>query len=545
MLSFHKTFKVILVGCLVSSTAAAQQQNSYSAQQWPPQQVSRYSPSPNGSDPQAAWPRRDQPVQSNYQAGAATQHRPLANNGQTAPSQDQAFRYPSSLLNSYRPNANFDNQVQPLAGTVPQGFEALPPAASVDQNLNTPLNTPTVPDDTLNPPAAPYSNQPMAGDQSYFDPEVAGYGGSCDTGIPGPGAPACGPWIGGIGFLFMGRDYETNARLSFHLNNLRGNAISSRNAELNTMPGAEVSFGRCCANGLTIMATYWGLYPSDNWAMVTGEPNTHLRGLDLLDYTIPGVGTATVHDMFNSAEAHRVYRQNEFHNAEINLFAGSLCSNFCSPCCNPCGGCETDSCGCGPGTGTAGAVNGAFNRGLGVTWFVGARYFRFEENFQYAASQTGAFVNDPQEMYYDIDVTNDLFGMQFGGLMQYQCSCKCSLFASTRVGMYYNYLDQGQRIYGASGTSIINTCSYTGTHYDLESNKHDMAMIGEFQVGVGYCIMPCLRATVSYRVLGVSGVALAPNQIPTNFNYVPEVLSINSDGSLLLHGGYCGIEWAF
>jgi len=69
-------------------------------------------------------------------------------------------------------------------------------------------------------------------------------------------------------------------------------------------------------------------------------------------------------------------------------------------------------------------------------------------------------------------------------------------------------------------------------------------MLGELNVGVGYQFAPCWRLVGGYRVLGATGIALSPNQIPNNFTYMPGISKINDDSSLLLHGAFVGLEWA-
>jgi hypothetical protein len=64
--------------------------------------------------------------------------------------------------------------------------------------------------------------------------------------------------------------------------------------------------------------------------------------------------------------------------------------------------------------------------------------------------------------------------------------------------------------------------------------------------GLGYQISSCWRFGAGYRVVAASGVALAPNQIVTDtFIDIPGVQRVDSNGSLLLHGGYANLEFRF
>ena len=44
------------------------------------------------------------------------------------------------------------------------------------------------------------------------------------------------------------------------------------------------------------------------------------------------------------------------------------------------------------------------------------------------------------------------------------------------------------------------------------------------------------------RAAALTGVGLSTNQFPTDFSNLTEAAEIRSNGSLILHGGYAGIE---
>jgi hypothetical protein len=71
-------------------------------------------------------------------------------------------------------------------------------------------------------------------------------------------------------------------------------------------------------------------------------------------------------------------------------------------------------------------------------------------------------------------------------------------------------------------------------------------MLGELRLGMSYQATCCCRIYGGWRAIGVTGIALATNQSPTQFldswqmsNYV------NSNGSMILHGLQTGIEWNY
>jgi hypothetical protein len=48
-----------------------------------------------------------------------------------------------------------------------------------------------------------------------------------------------------------------------------------------------------------------------------------------------------------------------------------------------------------------------------------------------------------------------------------------------------------------------------------------------------------------YRLLGISGFALAQHQIPYAFNRVDELNAVKRDGGLILHGLTLGAEFSY
>ena len=48
-----------------------------------------------------------------------------------------------------------------------------------------------------------------------------------------------------------------------------------------------------------------------------------------------------------------------------------------------------------------------------------------------------------------------------------------------------------------------------------------------------------------YRVLGISGIALADAQIPPFLIDSPVILDIDTNGSLIVHGGVFGLMWNY
>ena len=342
------------------------------------------------------------------------------------------------------------------------------------------------------------------------------------------GCQPCGKpiWFGGAYGLVMMRDYESVVPLSYDPSNPRATTLSSDDSEFTAMGGIEATFGRHYANGLGWQVSYWGLYPGEQSWWIDGFPDSQMSGLSNVDYAATGFGTNDGLSWFDDGVAHMVCRENEIHNVELNLLSFLP---LCPPTCNPC----FDDCSdnCGPR--------------YTVSMFGGLRYFTFEEFFGYRSTVEGSFTNDPRDLYHDLNVDNHLFGLQWGSNFNF-CLCRnLTLTGGTKVGAFANYIEHWQKLHGPSGYATINNGPYSGRDYDFESDKTDVAMLGELSVGLAYQFAKNWRVTGGYRAMGISGVALAPNQIPANYWSQSEAENINSEGSLILHGAYFGVEFAY
>ena len=82
-----------------------------------------------------------------------------------------------------------------------------------------------------------------------------------------------------------------------------------------------------------------------------------------------------------------------------------------------------------------------------------------------------------------------------------------------------------------------------GQAFDFEDEKDDIAFLGEAELGAYYQVRQNMRLKVGYRAIGVSGLALADRQIPDRF-YEPSIASFaDTDGDMILQGGFFGFEF--
>jgi hypothetical protein len=176
------------------------------------------------------------------------------------------------------------------------------------------------------------------------------------------------------------------------------------------------------------------------------------------------------------------------------------------------------------------------------------RYFRADDDFYYATEFIGggaqtAFngwtYDNQYELYYDVEVDNNLLGPQLGWSMNY-CYCKWNVFMNSTFGVFGNHIEQNQRMWSGGGGNVYFQGS--GEDFNVESDKDDIAFLGELRVGGSYDFSCHWRGVLAYRAVAMTGVATSTDQIPSDFTNAEWVSIIDSDNSMVVHGVQTGIE---
>jgi hypothetical protein len=303
---------------------------------------------------------------------------------------------------------------------------------------------------------------------------------------------------------------------------------------------------------------------------------------------MPTIGTAlgpdggrTGYDWMTNSVSQRLVRSQDFNNFEINFFTFGLagaarngyanagcgaglghgggwhngiygrggcgcgghgcaaCMGGCGSSCNSCGlggGCGSCLSRCSGPTSACGPITGAQCSRLRMSWLGGLRWFRFNDYLEYAASDNDAIYGNGDDFYYRNTLRNDLLGFQLGGLANYCCGCRVNLYASSKAGIFGNRVTFDSFAGTDSETAIISSYNSSYDNQDYQSTKTGLAFLGEVEAGVGIRLTPGITGTCGYRVVGISGVATAPGQIPNDFSDFNAVRRIQDDGSVLLHG---------
>ncbi len=387
---------------------------------------------------------------------------------------------------------------------------------------------------------------------------------SCAPSIASPS-----PWIFGASGLVFNRVDDQYTRLTSDYTNPDSPILTTNDARMQPTGGVQFYGGRYFGSGqYAIVGTYWGVFSNPQTAEVVAPDGGILRSN--LPFTVQGTDPGAtpygltmpccnVNDYYQGAVSHRLIRDQQFHNFELNCFSFALGGGARQPYPGGDGGMlgrhktgdygsGGDPCApsCGP-TGPCAPWYGAQCSKLRLSMFGGLRWFRFQDSFQYASSVTDAVYGTTEDdFYYDNGVTNDLIGSQLGANANW-CTGTCvNFFAGTSFGVYCNHMEANTRA-GTTDTvaTILSENSFNGNAYDYGSSLNDVALLCEGNLGAGIRISRGWTANLGYRVVGVNGVATAVGQIPSDFSNENDNNRINNSSSLILHGVVLGAMYNF
>lgn len=507
----------------------------YGSSQYDQNGISPYDTSPygssqydqNGSSPYGAYsPQRVPlpPANSSFPDAAQPTAAPHA----SSPSENPRGNPFANVRGSQQTPVSFGNaQDQPAA-------EYQPATPSYHSYFSTSTETPQQPiadgatplDHTQQVPPTPLPNsfydQPAQSYQPRVDPhpwyDYAPKGMDCSTGLGD--RPS---YYGGVLGMVMTRDRADNVWLSYDQIDIRERVLNTNDADFSVGGGSGATVGRYFNSGQnSVQAVYWGIYSGTSEANVFGANtvaglNTilHLDGLQY-DAGLGGGAQDLSGIFFFDAERHRLRREFNVYNIELNLVGHNFTSG-----------------------------SGPWQWG----WTAGIRYLRFDEDFLYSSDRINTnFTGDPREVHYEIDVDNNLLGFQVGGRADYLMGARLSVFAETKAGIYGNHISHRSRIYGANGPAFVGdpTSPYFGQDVDFTTDQDRFAMIGDLSVGARWSFNSGWSISAGYRAVGVSGVALSTNQIPVDFiGALDSIQTVNSNGSLILHGAFAGIDYNY
>ncbi|HIA18879.1 MAG TPA: hypothetical protein EYN03_08980 [Planctomycetes bacterium] len=325
-------------------------------------------------------------------------------------------------------------------------------------------------------------------------------------------------WFTSMTGLVMTRDRANDVELSSSTVAFSDPLLTTRDASMQWGGGFDIRFGRFFNDRQQAWEiVYWGLFADAEVADATdpdGSGTTAALNTPFQFNSLSYNGSSNpVLNLFNGAARHRLIRDYEFQNVEVNLWGN-----------------------------THGWENA---RGLQVGWQAGIRFFRLRDSLEFMTDASdGVFTGAVDEVTYAMDTQNRLLGVQFGGLAQRGFKDRWNLNAAIKVGLFGNHITNNSTLGGSAGSAFVDDSGnpFDGNSYRLNTDKDDVAILGEIDLGVTYQIRERWRAFFGYRAVAIAGVGLSTNQFPTDFSNLTEAGVIHSNGSLILHGGYTGIE---
>jgi len=282
--------------------------------------------------------------------------------------------------------------------------------------------------------------------------------------------------------------------------------------------GAGCCFGCNCNTGYEVV--YWGLYPASSEQTAEG-------GLDsLIDFGDIDYDGGDGNAIFNTAAAHRLRFDYDLHNVEVNLLG-----NYGGPLgCGRVGYCGT---GCG--------------ERWGFGWLAGFRYINYTEDWLFSADlDDTTFDNEADQLNYEVDLQNNMFGFQLGLGLDYCITPKFQAYVIGKAGIFGNAIDMQQRIYGTGGDATLNTGPFAGEVYDTDADDFNLSMCSQIDLGGRYAINQNWSLDLGWRVLALAGVAIAEDNVAQgNLQNVDGTSDIQTSSSVILHGGYAGLTYAW
>ena len=405
-------------------------------------------------------------------------------------------------------------------------------------------------------PSAPIGQAPIVYSQApavtygapvYSAPSYGTIGQAVSRGNAGYGPIA--PWFGGVNLLFLSVDGGDRNRALLVDDATGGRQLSVRDLDPTDTVGFDVHVGRYLAGGCYgIDFGFFSFNPGAVERLIVPAAAGDFRP------TIQAFRTATVpignvYDLYNDAPeavGYRARRDLQFTGFEVNLFSfGRMGARRLGAACNAgIGGGRGLGHKFGHGGGRYGGFGGALTRAgnrVQVRTSHGIRYFRLEDEFELAANINGIDGYQLDDIYYNIDVDNTLVGYQYGSQLAYCFTPRLLGLVGGKVGIYGNQVDYRQRL--GTGNDIAYL-SAPGVD-DIATSESDtvLSFLGELNLGLGYRLNNAWTVTGGYRILGVSGVATAPGSIANDFTSVVTGNDLVADDSLILHGGYVGLQY--
>jgi hypothetical protein len=339
--------------------------------------------------------------------------------------------------------------------------------------------------ETLAPPAAPMTSDWAAG----MDGGDAGQG--CETmayqsqtATPYQAQGACKPvWDLQVDALML---WQGNSQsLPLFLNSEGGDALDAGDLQTQTGAGVRIGLVRSIDERYAIEGNYFQARPFNAEQSIPADGGP---------YELTNTGDL----LFNDIESARVTANSSISSAELNWRK--------QECWSP------------------------------ITWLAGFRWVEWnsQANIDYDFTNPDPFGSGS----INTNVGNNLYGGQIGGDMRFwNAGGNWRVNGLGKAGVFYNS--------ASFQRSTAGFVTSEGDDYPLgtvAATADQVSFFGEVGLNSTYWITNWLAWRAGYSVFWLSGVAVAPEQFPLNNFGGTEPTTINTNGSVLLHGVTTGIE---
>jgi hypothetical protein len=329
--------------------------------------------------------------------------------------------------------------------------------------------------------------------------------------------------------------------------------------------GTQITFGRRFdCDQWAIEGTYWTLGDSSRTTCFDGSTNpldanmttwpVILQGTSAVNANGTPSGNPThAQEWFNDSPLHVITRTDEIHDLELNFLRTRICGCGCGGGCG-CSGCG-GGCGCGGNGGGCGGCGG-FN----IDLLAGIRYFHFNDHLIWSAEHGAVQVDDAGNpvagtscyqggwITLDDQVSNDLLGGQIGFNVEYCFAPQWKVFARPEVGLYNDHMNMQWNL-GAVGPDGTNYPAKSQTFptcgYPVNVTDNGFSVLSQLDVGLDWQVTCHIGAQVGYRLIAISGIGLADNQVSTCLDETPAISHIQKNGDLILQGIFAGLTFDF
>ena len=294
--------------------------------------------------------------------------------------------------------------------------------------------------------------------------------------------------------LIMTKDNAVNRQLAY---DQAGASLSTRDADLDSVGGFEAMLSKGLGNDQRVDLTYWGLFTAGDTANLndSNAPIEFALDLEGLHY---GPADAPLTEIFDGASQVSLSRNFQYHNLELN-WTGS-----------------------------------GRNESIDFDYLAGFRYFKASESLHL----------DVDDVVLSARDENHMLGLQLGGLVHWQPREQLELHAGIKFGVFANVINHHAQIQGSAGYAMAGDLS-SPLAATQSLNKDDFATLGQFDLGLQYHWNDRCRMTTGYRIVGINGLALPTDQLAQSLESIATGTQVHSNGSILLHGIYVGLEYDF